>query len=95
MIKNRYRIKRRRKHKKKRGRDIFGDGFKSFYSIGKAWHKSVKWDEKKNNAMVKLNVPKRVTLPNGRSFVARYKKIPRGAKCSYEENLYSKSCVKR
>ena len=28
--------------------------------------------------MVKLNVPKRVTLPNGRTFVARYKRIPRG-----------------
>ena len=27
--------------------------------------------------MVKLNVPKRVTLPNGRSFVARYKRITR------------------
>ena len=28
--------------------------------------------------MVKLNVPKRVTLPNGRTFVARYKRTPRG-----------------
>ena len=27
--------------------------------------------------MVKLNVPKRVTLPNGRTFVARDKKIQR------------------
>ena len=26
---------------------------------------------------MKLNVPKRVTLPNGRTFVARYKTIPR------------------
>ena len=26
---------------------------------------------------MKLNVPKGVTLPNGRTFVARYKKIPR------------------
>ena len=33
---------------------------------------------KKNYAMVKLNVPKRVTLPNGRTFVARYRRIPRG-----------------
>ena len=33
---------------------------------------------KKNYAMVKLNVPKRVTLPNGRTFVARYKRIPWG-----------------
>ena len=28
--------------------------------------------------MVKLQVPKRVTLPNGRTFVARYKRIRRG-----------------
>ena len=26
---------------------------------------------------MKLNVPKRVTLPNGRTFVARYRRIPR------------------
>ena len=32
---------------------------------------------KKNYAMMKLNVPKRVTLPNGRTFVACYKRIPR------------------
>ena len=32
---------------------------------------------KKNYAMVKCNVPKRVTLPNGRTFVARYKRISR------------------
>ena len=31
-----------------------------------------------NYAMVKLNVPKTVTLPNGRTFVARYKRTPRG-----------------
>ena len=28
-------------------------------------------------AMMKLNVPKRVVLPNGRTFVARYKRISR------------------
>ena len=28
--------------------------------------------------MVKLNVPKRVTLPNGRTFVACYTRIRRG-----------------
>ena len=28
--------------------------------------------------MVKLNTPKRVTLPNGRTFVARYKRTSRG-----------------
>ena len=30
---------------------------------------------KKNYAVVKLNLPKRVTLPNGRIFIAQYKKI--------------------
>ena len=33
--------------------------------------------KKKKYAMMKLNVPKRVTFPNGRTFVARYKRIPR------------------
>ena len=33
---------------------------------------------KKNYAMVKLAVPKRVTPPNGRTFVAPYKRICRG-----------------
>ena len=28
--------------------------------------------------MIKLNVPKRVTLPNGRTFGTRYKRIKRG-----------------
>ena len=32
---------------------------------------------KRNYAMEKLNVPKNVTLPNGRTFVARYKRISR------------------
>ena len=32
---------------------------------------------KKNYTMVKLNVPKRVTLLNGRTFIARYKRIKR------------------
>ena len=27
--------------------------------------------------MVKLNIPKRVTLPNGRTYIARYKRIKR------------------
>ena len=34
-------------------------------------------ETKKNCAMVKLNVPKRVTLPNGRTFFAWYKRIKR------------------
>ena len=32
---------------------------------------------KRNYALMKLNVPKRVTLPNGRTFVACYKRISR------------------
>ena len=32
---------------------------------------------RKKKGMMKLNVPKRVTLPNDRTFVARYKRIPR------------------
>ena len=34
-------------------------------------------ETKKNYVMIKLNVPKRVTLPNGRTFVACYERIPR------------------
>ena len=33
---------------------------------------------KKKNMMIKLNTLKRVTLPNGRTFVARYERISRG-----------------
>ena len=32
---------------------------------------------KKNYALLKLQVPKRVTLPNGRTFVVRYKRVQR------------------
>ena len=32
---------------------------------------------RKKKGMMKLNVPKRVTLPHDRTFVARYKRIPR------------------
>ena len=51
----------------------FGDGFKFLYSFGKV----SAMRRKKNYAMVKLQVPKRVTLPNGTTFVARYKRIRR------------------
>ena len=43
---------------------------------------------KENYAMRKLAVPKRVTLPNGRSFVARYERIKRG-------NLPPNICMRR
>ena len=33
---------------------------------------------KKNYVMVKMNVPKRANLPDGMTFVARYKRIRRG-----------------
>ena len=83
MIKKKYKIRLNRKYRKKykikRGRG-FGDGFKLLYSLGS--HGVSQCDEvkkkQKNYAMVKLNVPKRVTLPNGGTFVARYKGIPRG-----------------
>ena len=32
--------------------------------------------QKRNYVMRKLNVPKRVTLPNSRTFLARYKQVP-------------------
>ena len=32
---------------------------------------------KRNYAMMKLNVPKWIVLPNGRTFVARYKRVSR------------------
>ena len=83
MIKKKYKIRLNRKYRKKykikRGRG-FGDGFKLLYSLGS--HGVSQCDEvkkkQKNYAMVKLNVPKRVTLPNGRTFVGRYKRIGRG-----------------
>ena len=40
----------------------------------------VKKNETKNNyVMRRLNTPKSVTLPNGRTFIARYKRVPRSA----------------
>ena len=39
---------------------------------------------KKNYAMVKLATSKRATLPNGRTFVARYKTIKR---CELPSNI--------
>ena len=39
---------------------------------------------KKNYAMMKLNVPKRVTLLNGRTFIARCKRISR---CELQANI--------
>ena len=75
------RINRKHKRKYKRkiwGRAVFGDAFRTLGSFGKLYYKALgeKW-RKENYAMVKLNVPKRVTLPNGRTFIARYKRIKR------------------
>ena len=79
-----YKRKINRKHKRRyrrkiRGRGVFGDAFRTLGSFGKLWYKSLgrKWDEKKNYAMVKLNVRKRLTFANGRTFIARYKRIKR------------------
>ena len=67
---------KKKKYKIQKGSGLL-NGFKLLYSIGKNWRNSMQWGEKKNYAMMKLNVPKRVTLPNGKTFVARYKRIPR------------------
>ena len=58
MVQRKYKIRKktRRKYKKKRGKG-FGDGFKFLYSLDKQWRKPMQWDEKKNYAMMKLNVP--------------------------------------
>ena len=57
---------------------------------------------KRNYAMMKLNVPKRVSLPNGRTFVARYKRIPRGElppnvvmRRTYTQRAASRGCRRR
>ena len=57
---------------------------------------------KKNYAMVKLNTPKRVTLPNGRTFVAHYKRIYRGElppnivmRMTYTQRAAPRGCRRR
>ena len=52
--------------------------------------------------MVKLNVPKRVTLQNGRTFVARYKRISRDQlppnivmRRTYRQRTTSRGCRRR
>ena len=52
--------------------------------------------------MVKLNVPKRVTLQNGRTFVARYKRISRDQlppnivmRRTYRQRTVSRGCRRR
>ena len=60
----------KRKHKLKiKGRVIFGTALKNF---GTYWYRGLgeRWEEK-NYAMRKLDTPKRVTLPNGKTFLAR------------------------
>ena len=73
---NRKKPKRKKRKYKTQKSKGFGDPFKLLYSIGKQWRNNLRWDQK-NYAMIKLNVPKKVTLPNGRTFVVRYKRIPR------------------
>ena len=81
IIIRKYKWRINRKHKRKyirkiRGRGIFGNAFRTLGSFGKLYYKVLgEKRDKKNYAMVKLNVPKRVTLPNGRTFIARYKRI--------------------
>ena len=58
--------------------------------------------QKRNYAMMKLNVPKRVTLPNGRTFVARYKWISRAKlppnivmRSTYRQRAAPRGCRRR
>ena len=73
--KKRYKNKRKRLQKDKG----WSSGWKQFKNNLKKnnWILLVKMRRKRNYAMVKLNQPKRVNLPDGRSFVARYKRISR------------------
>ena len=70
--------KHQTRHKRKiSGRGAFVDAFWTLGSFVKLY-KAIggKWD-KKDYAMVKVNVPRRVMLSNGRTFVARHKRIKR------------------
>ena len=40
-------------------------------------HLEVDNEKEKNYAMVKLATPKKITLPNGKTFIARYKRVKR------------------
>ena len=95
-------INRKNKSKYKRKiheRGVFGDAFRTLRSFGKLWYKSLcgKWDEKKNYVLVKLNVSKRVTLPNGRTFIARYKRMKRSELLSniVMKRTYTQRAVQR
>ena len=68
--------KTKRKPKLKiRGRGVFGSTLKNFAT---QWYCAVgeRWEEK-IYVMMKLATPKRVTLPNGRTFLASYKRVKR------------------
>ena len=53
--------------------------------------------KKKNYVLVKLNVSKRVTLPNGRTFIARYKRMKRSELLSniVMKRTYTQRAVQR
>ena len=61
------------KHKQKRG--VYSAFSSSIFS--QTTKQSLKMRRKENYPMRKLDVPKRVTLPNGRTFYARYERIKR------------------
>ena len=63
--KSRINRKHKRKYKRKiRGRGVFGNTFRTVGSFGKLYFKVLGGKrDKKNYAIVKLNVPKIVTLP--------------------------------
>ena len=75
MIREKKYRKRRTKRKYRLRGHGFGSTLKNFASV---WYHGLgaKWEEKKY-AMVKLAVPRRVMQPNGRTFLAWYKRIRR------------------
>ena len=77
MVKRKYKIKKkiRRKYKKNAAKVLDTDFNFYIFQVNSGVNQCN--ETKKNYAMMKLSVPKRVNLPNGRTFVARYKRIAR------------------
>ena len=71
------RTKRSRRYRKKKEVEVFLETDLNFYILQANSGVTQRNETKKNYVMIKLNVPKRVTLPNGRTFVACYERIPR------------------
>ena len=69
--------KTKRKHKLKiKGHGIFGTALKKLWNLFVTWFRW-KMRRKKITFMRKLDMPKRVTLPNDGTFLVRYKRVER------------------